>query len=132
MKNIPKSIAGAIFATVTVFGIATAGADEIAARGVFKGASNHATSGGVSVVKTVNTQSVVILGSDFSFDGAPDPYVGFGKNGRYDKSAALGKLGNNSGKQVYKIPATIDPSKYNEVYIWCRKFSVPLGVATLK
>jgi hypothetical protein len=127
-----KRIAGAVVATVTIFGIATAGADEIAKRGVFKGASNHATSGGVSVVKAANTQSVVILGPDFSLDGAPDPYVGFGKNGRYDKRASLGKLGKNNGKQVFKVPSSVNISDYNEVYIWCRKFGVPLGVATLK
>jgi len=26
----------------------------------------------------------------------------------------------------------VDISKYNEIYIWCDKFSVPLGVAALK
>lgn len=132
MKNHMLRMAGAFVATVTLIGIATAAADEIAAKGVFTGASNHATSGGVSVVKTANSQSVVILGSDFSLDGAPDPYVGFGKNGRYDERASLGKLANNNGKQVFKVTPNINISKYNEVYIWCRKFGVPLGVATLK
>ena len=132
MKKILKSIAGAVVVTVTVFSIAAAGTDEIAAKGVFKGASNHATSGGVSIVKTTTAQSVVILGPDFSLDGAPEPYVGFGKNGRYDRRASLGKLGNNNGKQVFKVPPNINISTYNEVYIWCRKFGVPLGIATLK
>ncbi len=132
MKIISNSISGTVFAAVTIFCIGAAYADEITASGTFKGASNHVTSGGVSVVKTGKVGAVVILGTDFSLDGAPDPYVGFGKNGRYDKGASLGKLGSKKGKQVYKVPSNVDVSKYNEVYIWCRQFSVPLGVATLK
>lgn len=132
MKNISKSISGAVFAAVTIFGIGTASADETTASGAFRGASNHVTSGGVSVVKTAKGGATVVLGTDFSLDGAPDPYVGFGSNGRYDKRASLSKLGSNKGKQVYKVPSNVDASKYNEVYIWCRKFGVPLGVATLK
>ncbi|WP_432612907.1 DM13 domain-containing protein, partial [Litoreibacter halocynthiae] len=35
------------------------------------------------------------------------------------------------GASTYKIPAGIDPDDYNEVWIWCEKFNVPLGVAKL-
>lgn len=105
-------------------------AEDIIASGTFTGASSHVTTGSVSVVKTADGMSVV-LGSDFSLDGAPDPKVGFGKSGRYDSKSQLAHLQANSGEQSYPIPASITVSDYDEIYIWCEKFSVPLGVAKI-
>lgn len=93
--------------------------------GTFKGASNHVTTGRVEVLKN----SVELL-SDFTFDGAPDPKVAFGKDG-YDKTTLMGPLTKNTGASSYQIPAGINPDDYNEVWIWCEKFNVPLGVAKL-
>ena len=45
--------------------------------GMFSGASSHQTSGSVTVTKQ-DGQYVIELGGDFSFDGAPDPYVALG------------------------------------------------------
>lgn len=66
------------------------------------------------------------------FDGAPDPKVGFGRDGAYDKTSQLAPLGAKKGHQTYQLPASVDPAKYNEVYIWCEQYSVPLGVAKLQ
>ncbi len=109
---------------------ATAGASKT--HGSFTGASNHITTGGVKIVKTADGGAVVILDSDFSLDGAPDPRVGLGKDGRFIDSADLGELQNLTGVQVYIVPASVNVDDFNEVYIWCKKFSVPLGVAALK
>ena len=73
----------------------------------------------------------IVLGDDFSLDGAPDPRGGLGKDGHYDGNTDAGKLGNLTGAQSFTVPAGVDVSDFNEVYIWCEKFSVPLGVATL-
>lgn len=110
----------------------SAGAKGIAASGQFTGASDHITTGGVSVVKTANGGAVVILDSDFSLDGTPDPRVGFGVNGVYKDVSDLGELTSKTGVQVYIVPPSVNVDDFNEVYIWCRKFSVPLGVAALK
>lgn len=99
--------------------------------GSFIGASNHITTGGVSIVKTQNGLAVK-LESDFSLDGAPDPKIGFGVDGRYVDGTLIGVLASNTGEQLYPIPAGMDVSQFNEVYIWCEKFSVPLGVAELR
>ncbi len=104
--------------------------DQVLASGKFRGQSGHAASGGVSVVKTAKG-TLVVLEADFKFDGAPDPKLGFGKNG-YVKSTQFSKLKSNSGKQTYEIPSTIDPADYTEVWVWCERFAVPLGVAPLK
>ncbi len=88
------------------------------------------SSGGVSVVKTAKG-TLVVLAPDFKFDGAPDPKLGFGKNG-YVKSTQFSKLKTNNGKQTYEFPSRIDPADHTEVWVSCERYSVPLGVATLK
>jgi len=106
-------------------------ADSMKQAGTFTGLNDHITSGMVEVVKT-DDGYVINLGADFSFDGAPDPKVAFGVDGEYDASTLIAPLKSNSGEQSYAVPASIDVSKYNEVYIWCEKFSVGLGVASIK
>lgn len=118
--------------TVLAFGALTASAGEIAGRGTFTGKSNHITTGGVSVVKTAGGGAVVILDTDFSLDGAPDPRVGLGQSGAYVEATDMGALGSNTGLQVYVVPAGVEIADYDAVYIWCRQFSVPLGVAALR
>ena len=126
-----RVMASVVFAVVLAsWGLAQA-ADHVVASGTFAGASGHTTSGGVSVVRT-DAGATVVLEQDFSLDSAPDPKVGFGRDGAYDTKAQLAPLGANKGQQTYPIPDSVDPEKYNEVYIWCEKYSVPLGVAKLK
>lgn len=123
-------IAAAVLAVTAVPLVAQA-ADEVLHVGQFTGASDHVTSGGVSVVST-DDGIVVILSDDFFFDGAPDPHVAFGTGGTFDPASGLGLLESNTGGQVYEVPASMDISGYDEVYIWCVQYSVPLGVATLQ
>ena len=120
-----------VFSAAALASPVTASAqDQVLASGKFRGQSGHAASGGVSVVKTAQG-TLVVLEPDFKFDGAPDPKLGFGKNG-YVKSTQFSALRSNSGKQTYEIPSSIVPTDYTEVWIWCERFSAPLGVATLK
>lgn len=109
-------------------GVAWAGGHERA--GAFTGDSNHVTTGGVTVVKT-DAGYEIRLGPDFTFDGAPDPRVGFGKDGKFVDPTDFEPLRSNTGEQVYKVPASIDASTFDTVVIWCRRFSVPLGHARL-
>ena len=103
---------------------------EVLNSGTFEGRSNHVTTGGVSIIKTASG-FVAVLEQDFSLDGAPAPTLGFGKNGKFDKATEFSELKSNTGLQAYALPANIDPSQYNEFYVWCTDFSVPLGVAKL-
>jgi len=107
---------------------ATASAGE--GTGSFSGASGHQATGQVAVVKTADGWEVR-LDDDFTFDGAPDPWVGFGKSGSFAQATDFYRLRSNTGAQVYKVPADVDAAAYDEVYIWCRRYSVPLGVAKL-
>ena len=80
MKLLSAALVSLVIAT---FGIGSASAGESHTRlsGTFTGASDHITTGGVQIVKTADGGAVVILDTDFSLDGAPDPRVGFGKDG---------------------------------------------------
>lgn len=102
-----------------------------AGSGSFSGLSNHVTKGDVEVVKTDGGWEIHLKDS-FWFDGAPDPRVGFGKGGKFVDPTDFEPLRQNAGAQVYKVPADINPEEFDEVYVWCRKFSVPLGVASIK
>ncbi len=103
----------------------------LAASGTFKGINNHTVSGAVSVEKR-GDEYVIVLGTDFDFDGAPDPRIAFGNDGKYAKGTDFKLLKADKGAQEYVVPKEIDPSKFNEVHIWCRKFTVGLAIAKLK
>jgi hypothetical protein len=104
--------------------------EDVVAEGDFVGQSQHTASGTVKVVRA-DDGAIVVFDDNFRFDGAPDPKLGFGKDG-YVKSTKFSALKSNAGGQVYEIPASIDPEKYNEVWIWCETYNVPLGVAELQ
>jgi hypothetical protein len=129
MNRILSTLAIAAVAAFTF--VMPASADTVAATGSFTGASDHITTGGVSVIKTSDGGAVVILDSNFSLDGAPDPKVGFGIDGKYVAASDLGELTNKDGLQAYVVPASVKVDDFNEVYIWCEQFAVPLGVAAL-
>ena len=114
-------------ATLTAVSLAPALARAATARkGMFSGRSRHVTTGWVEV-----TDSTVALQRDFSLDRAPDPVVGLGNNGEYDPSTFMGELKSKKGASSYSIPAGVDASAYNEVYVWCRAADVPLGIAKI-
>ena len=98
--------------------------------GTFSGRSDHITTGTATLVKGTNGYQIV-LSADFELDGAPDPVVALGDNETYTVANKLGALKNRTGAQTYDLPASISPGQFSQVYIWCEKFSVPLGVATL-
>lgn len=131
MKPIILGLAAAATAVAMMAATPASAGKGIAASGAFTGASDHITTGGVSIVKTADGGAVVILDSDFSLDGAPDPRVGFGVDGVYKDATDLGELVSKTGVQVYIVPPSVNVDDFNEVYIWCRKFAVPLGVAAL-
>ena len=113
---------------VVVIVVPGADADEAAVAGTFVGVNNHQASGGVRVESTAEGARVT-LGPDFSFDGAPDPKLAFGFNGYDRRFAIFSPLRANRGAQEYAVPADLDTSQFNEVWIWCERYDVPLGVA---
>ena len=103
----------------------------LAGSGSFSGASGHVTTGTATVTKSGN-QLVVELGKNFVLDGAPDPYVALGNGARPVKGGLLAVLRKNKGRQSYSVAASPALEQASQVIIWCKKYGVPLGVATVK
>lgn len=101
--------------------------NKVVAIGTFEGQGTHVTSGGVLIVHTEDG-NYAVLESDFFFDGAPAPRLGFGDDG-YDHGTQFATLEADTGAQVYAIPDDIALEEYNEFWLWCEQFDVPLGVA---
>ena len=99
-------------------------------KGNFSGRTNHITTGQVSLEKTA-TGYQLRFADDFSLDGAPDPVVALGNGETYFAANKISALRNKTGGQVYQLPASFTPGQFSQVYVWCEKFSVPLGVADL-
>jgi len=104
-------------------------ASELLQSGRLEGQSDHSAKGSVSIRSTASGH-VLVLGADFEFDGAPDPKLGFGKDG-FQAGSLFAKLERNYGLQTYKLPEDFDPASYNEIWLWCEKSNEPLGVARL-
>ncbi|WP_424933819.1 DM13 domain-containing protein [Amaricoccus macauensis] len=98
-------------------------------QGSFSGRSAHVTTGSAAITEQ-DGRHFVSLGHDFSFDGAPDPKVALGRDG-YDGDTILGPLQSNAGAQTYALPEGFNPADYNEIWVWCERFDVPLGVASI-
>lgn len=98
--------------------------------GAFSGAGGHATSGSASV-STNGGGATLTLGSNFRFDGAPDPRLAFGTARGVDRGTMFARLAKNSGAQRYGVPRNIDTAAYTHVWLWCRRFDTPLGRARL-
>lgn len=131
MRSLMSRAVAPILVAAALLLPAVSHAQQVVAQGAFSGASGHKTSGDVVVLKSA-AGARVVLQSNFSFDGAPDPKVGFGAGGKYDRASQLAPLMSNQGEQVYDVPAALDLTRYDEIYIWCERYSVPLGVAALK
>jgi len=98
--------------------------------GNFSGRSDHITTGQVTLEKTAAGYQLRFA-NDFSLDGAPDPIVALGNNGQYLKANKIGALKDKTGGQIYTLPANFTPGEFSQVYVWCEKFDVPLGIADL-
>lgn len=113
--------------------VATIGAPALAAGAgriaTFTKKNSYAVTGRAELVKRGNGY-VVNLSDDFSFANAPDPKIALGRYG-YDKSTLMGLLKSSKGASSYQVPAGINADDYNEVWIWCEQYNVPLAVAKL-
>ncbi len=103
---------------------------EVVMRGAFKGRDGHRVSGRVMIVRD-GALAKVVFAKDFRLDGAPDPRVAFGKGG-YVRGTIIAKLRKNRGGQEYIVPERIDLDKYDQVWLWCKKFDSPIAFANLK
>lgn len=98
--------------------------------GTLTRASDHETCGAIAVGET-DTGREVRLTERFGFDGAPDPCIGFGRDGRFVEGTDFQPLRANEDALTSTGPAGIDPSGSETLFNRCERVSVPLGHAPL-
>lgn len=99
--------------------------------GTFAGVAGHSAGGTAKLLKTGNSY-YLRFEDDFKVTNGPDLFVYFGRDGKYANTAQVAALKGNVGSQNYAVPPGINPADFNEIWVWCRAFSVPFGVAALK
>lgn len=92
----------------------------------------HPTSG-TAVVLGNGTGQRFLRFENFETDNGPDLNVYLVNSSTGDGSdfIDLGNLKGNVGEQNYEIPSDVDLSRYDQVSIWCVRFSVGFGHAGL-
>ena len=105
--------------------------------GSFQGLA-HETKGIASIYRLPDGKRILRL-SEFQTSNGPDVRVYLvaapdAKDNETVKRAGfidLGSMKGNRGSQNYDVPADADLSKYRSVSIWCRRFGVNFGAASL-
>lgn len=101
---------------------------EVLKQGQFTGFDRVHTGSGTASVISIGGKNYIRFEEDFVVNNGPDLYVGLGQNGSYIKGSELGVLKGNMGSQNYELPEGVSPE---EVWIWCKAFSVPFAKAIL-
>jgi hypothetical protein len=106
---------------------------EVVAIGMLEGRSGH-TAGGIVRLLREGERWTVEFGDDFFLDGAPAPSVGFGDGAwrAETRFVELEKRRRLTGARRLTLPAALDPSGFTQLWLWCDRFDVPLGVAELR
>ena len=100
-------------------------------RGLFNGFDRiHTGSGNVSVIQ-VGDKYILRFEENFEVANGPDLFVGLGRDGEYIKGTEIAALKGNIGSQNYEVPESINLEDYNEIWIWCKAFSVGFAKAKL-
>ncbi len=98
-------------------------------RGELSGSEGHQASG--AVVLRDGPMGAILALHNIKVDRVPDGRVYLARDGNYRQGIELGKLDTFSGEVSYKLPDGANAAAYNSLVIWCEKFSVEIGRATL-
>ena len=90
---------------------------------------------GTVKVKKEGGKTTVVFEDNYQFDpnkNPPDIKIGFGNGESYAKGSKIhDKLTIKKGAASFEVPDGIDTDKFDELYIYCEKFTVILAVAPL-
>jgi len=92
----------------------------------------HETKGKAAILKSGG--SLILRLSQFSTSNGPDVHILLSKTSDpkdITGSLDLGSIKGNQGDQNYTLPAGTDPTAFNAVTVWCKRFNVSFGGATL-
>lgn len=147
MKRVIASVLGASTIALTGFGglaIAPASVNaEPIAKNVTLSSGNfvtvdagHPTQGTATIIEE-NGQKYLQLSDSFRTASGPTVYVVFHRNSSVARSlqsqdyVTLAPLFSTSGAQRYRIPSSIDLNAFNSVAIWCERFNITFGYASI-
>ncbi len=102
------------------------------AAGDFSGSGRYST-GGQAVVLGNGTGQRFLRFENFETSNGPDlnVYLVNSSTGDVSDFVDLGDLKGNIGEQNYEIPADVDLSVYDTVWVWCVRFGTGFGSAQL-
>jgi hypothetical protein len=124
-------------ATPTTMAMSKGTEAMILAKGDFRGLA-HETKGAATVHQLADGKRILRL-TNFETSNGPDVHVYLvaaevAKDNATVKQAGfidLGSLKGNKGYQNYEVPTDTDLNKYKSVSIWCARFGVNFGAASL-
>src|ERR1051326_3208196 len=124
-------------AEVTSAAMARTTEPAILVKGDFRSLA-HETKGTAAVYQLGDGKKVLRL-TNFETSNGPDVHVYLvAAQAANDKDTVkkagfidLGSMKGNMGDQNYDVPANVDLSKYQSVSIWCARFGVNFGAASL-
>lgn len=92
--------------------------------------NGHSAAGTAAIVRTGSAHTLE-LRSDFRIDmGSVDIYLTRQPGGFTGADLRVGPLRATSGAQSYALPD--DGAAYSYVLLWCRPFTVPIGLGDLR
>ena len=128
-----------VLTTRTAFAQSNSNSTPIAAKSIATGSFvtvDKTTRGQVKIVEE-NGRRYLELSSNFTTDSGPQVELILHRNSKVSKSirkrdyVTLSRLKRFNGKQRYIIPNNLDLDDFQSVAIWCRRFNVTFGYASL-
>ena len=112
---------------------ATASA-RLVAFGDWQGADDFHFARGRALIIEVEPGGHILRVEDFSVRNGPDLFVYLSRNpdGWEEDAVNLGDLKATDGAFNYEIPADVDISEFRSAVVWCKRFAVLFGHATLE
>ena len=110
---------------------AHSGMMEAKATGMLAGIGSHQATGKVAITQDKAGNPILTL-TDMAVDKVPDGRVYLANGGDPANGVEIGKLKQFSGTVHFAIPAGVNPDDYDSVVIWCKRFNVGIGLASLK
>ncbi len=103
--------------------------------GSFVGTRQHPTQG-IARIVTQNGKRFLVFNQNFKTDSGPALYVLLHKSGKptnYNRQnyVNLGRLKKTKGTQRYAIPDGVNLQDFRSAVVWCKRFNVTFGYATL-
>jgi hypothetical protein len=96
---------------------------------MLSGSGGHHAAGTVTLSGEMG--HYVLTFADISVDKVPDGHVYLGRGGDRKAGLHLGTLEQFAGTVTFALPAETDPGNYDSVIIYCEKFDVEIGRASL-